>query len=105
MEQRQLLQIQNSSKSEVKDHTNSNSSDEKTEIEYEPVNGTIFTLIKQEPKGKWEIVVGNKIASGKKFKTKRKARKYINKKPWELIFITAFKAAKAVNNENKENKS
>lgn len=84
------LSIPLKSKSQEKNQNSSSS----FELEYEPVKNTIWTLIKQEPKGKWEIAIGNSIASPKKFKTKWAARKFIKTKPWELLFILAYEAGK-----------
>lgn len=47
--------------------------------------GTPFTAIQREKKGIWEIAMGLEIVTYETFKTKKKAEKFIKKKPWILI--------------------
>lgn len=48
------------------------------------------------------ITAGNMMASKKTFKTQEEAEKYIESKPYDLIFTLAVAAAKASLIENKE---
>ena len=48
------------------------------------------------------ITAGNMMASRKTFKTQEEAEKYIESKPYDLIFTLAVAAAKASLIENKE---
>lgn len=48
------------------------------------------------------ISVGNMMASRKKFETQEEAERYIESKPYDLIFTLAVAAAKAALIENKE---
>ena len=48
------------------------------------------------------ITIGGTVASEKKFKTWEEAIKYINKKEWELIAVTAMILADKYNKLNKE---
>ena len=48
------------------------------------------------------ITIGGTVASDKKFKTWEEATKYINKKDWELIAVTAMILADKYNKFNKE---
>ena len=57
-------------------------------IEYKEVKKTPFTLIERNEEVL--ITIGGTVASDKKFKTWEEATKYINKKEWELIAITAM---------------
>ena len=38
-----------------------------------------------EERTEWVIMIGDKLASKELFENEEKAKKYINKKPWELI--------------------
>ena len=69
-------------------------------IEYKEVIKTPFTLIKHNEEVL--ITIGGTVASGKIFKTWEEATKYINKKDWELIAITAIILAEKYNKLNKE---
>ena len=48
------------------------------------------------------ITAGNMMASRKTFETQEEAEKYIESKPYDLIFTLAVAAAKAALIENKE---
>lgn len=54
-----------------------------------------------EEKG-YIITAGNMMASPKTFETQEEAEKYIESKPYDLIFTLAVAAAKAALTENKE---
>ena len=69
-------------------------------IEYKEVKKTPFTLVKR--KDEVLITIGGTVASEKKFKTWEEAKKYINKKDWELKAITAIILAEKYNKLNKE---
>lgn len=69
-------------------------------IEYKEVKKTPFTLVKR--KEEVFITIGGQVVSEKKFKTWEEATKYINKKEWELIAITAMVLADKYAKLNKE---
>ena len=69
-------------------------------IEYKEVKKTPFTLVKR--KEQVLITIGNQVVSEKKFKTWEEATKYINKKEWELIAVTAMVLADKFTKLNKE---
>ena len=69
-------------------------------IEYKEVKKTPFALIKRNEEVL--ITIGGTVASEKKFKTWEEATKYINKKEWELIAVTAMILADKYNKLNKE---
>lgn len=48
------------------------------------------------------ITAGNMMASKKTFETREEAEKYVESKPYDLIFTLAVAAAKAALVENKE---
>lgn len=66
---------------------------------YEPIENTPFTAIKV--KNKWIIVMGDEIASAKKFNTLIELENYIENKPWELI-VTASNIFSSIIEKNKE---
>lgn len=51
------------------------------------VEETPFILFKKDER--WLILFGNSVASNNDFDTKEEARKYISKKPWDLILISS----------------
>lgn len=51
--------------------------------EFIPVEETPFNIVKED--GKCKIIMGNYLVSTKEFKTIEEAKKYINKKPYELL--------------------
>ena len=65
---------------------------------YVEIDGTPFTGINIQ--NKWILVMGNDVASGKKFDTIEEARKYVESKPWELI-VTAGSIFRDILNKNK----
>ena len=69
-------------------------------IEYKEVKKTPFTLVKR--KEQVYITIRRQIVSEKKFKTWEEATKYINKKEWELIAVTAMVLADKYAKLNKE---
>jgi len=64
--------------------------------QYEIIENSPFVTIKQ--KDGWKIVIGNTIASPLSFKSKEKAKEYVNEKHWELLWtITVW----IINNQDK----
>lgn len=65
-----------------------------------------FIKPRQSKDGKVIICIGNHKASKKEFETIEEAQRYIDSKPWELIYMTAIFASIAKeemdNNKNKE---
>lgn len=91
------------SKSELNEKKTNNSNSSKG-VEYEHVKQTPFTLIKRDNVKYWEITIGNDIASSKKFKKKREAKKYIRKQGWLLNTTTIMIICdKIINNKLKNN--
>ena len=68
---------------------------------YEILDNAPFVLV--EGADGWFIVMGNHIVSEKRFKTKEEAKKYIDKKPYELIYVGAIAYMKML--EKMENDS
>lgn len=66
---------------------------------YESIEGTPFTGIKV--KDKWIIVMGDEVASGKRFETLIELEQYVECKPWELI-VTASNIFGRIVEKNKE---
>lgn len=52
-------------------------------VRSERITGVSFVLDREE--GKWMVTVGTRVISEKKFETLRKARRYVKKKPWEIV--------------------
>lgn len=63
------------------------------EIKMHDVPNTPFTIVEQNFECK--IVIGNDLASVKKFKNTKDAKRYIYSKPWELIGVLAVKILKS----------
>lgn len=55
---------------------------------YEEIDTTPFTAIKI--KNEWAVVMGNELASSKRFDKLDDLKKYINSKPWELIVTSSL---------------
>lgn len=60
------------------------------------VEETPFVAVERE--GEWALVIGNQIASEKRFKTPEEAEAYALEKPWDLIWMTAIWV---INNQEK----
>lgn len=63
---------------------------------------TPFSIIENDKKTEYKIVLGNSLASKKTFKNENDAKKYINSKPYELIgalAIVLIQKTKEGNNE------
>lgn len=73
---------------------NSNSESEYKEIVYKRISDTPFTAIQKEKDDEWIITIGNQIATDKVFKSYEECKKYVNKKPWDLIGTLAAVFAK-----------
>ena len=69
-------------------------------IERQEVKETPFTLVKHNEKV--VITIGGQVVSPKEFKTWEEAKRYIAKKTWELIAITAMVLADKYAKLNKE---
>ena len=54
---------------------------------YEILDNAPFVLV--EGADGWFIVMGDHIVSTKRFETKEQAKKYVDSKAWELIFVGA----------------
>lgn len=67
-------------------------------IEVEKVE-PIFNVIKTE-KEKYVVTIGNVVMCEKEFETATEAKKYINKKPWELIIRTCAYFTNFLNSKN-----
>lgn len=72
----------------------------KEEIKYGQTGIIPFNLINRGEG--WEIVVGLQLVTTKKFKTKGGARRYLKKKPWEVIFSVATAITQLSKEENKK---
>lgn len=78
----------------------------KDEIKAHEVKDTPFTIVEHtDEKGtKCHIAVGNQFVSNKKFETVEQAKKYIAKKPYELIFATCIVIFNKLNERNQVTK-
>lgn len=56
------------------------------DIVFHEIEDSPFTAVKRKNKA-WIIVMGDALATRKKFKTKEDAENYVKGKPWELIFV------------------
>lgn len=75
-----LVQLQNSNENEI---------NEKSEdvMVFETIEDTPFTAV--YIKNDWVIVMGNEIASERRFEKIDELKEYIDSKPWELIVTSA----------------
>ena len=75
------------------------------EITRKDVEDTVFSIIESNINKECKIAIANNIISRKTFKNEEEARKYINKKPWELIenMIALYVDYAIVNKLNKNN--
>lgn len=89
---------QNSSESWVERPLNNHSL---SEIEREFIEETPFVLVRDKHKTNWFIAIGNTKVSLKEFETISEAKKYINKKPWELIGQLMFSIINHIDNFKK----
>lgn len=95
---KKLLELQKSSEYSEKKQNNSNSSaEEAVEVKTKIIKETPFMLINKsdEPEKGWVITTAN-MALKDGFETSEEAEKYIKKKPWDLIAVTAIAMAKYV---------
>lgn len=77
---KELLAEQNDTeKNDIKEEENITS--------YIQVDDTPFIVIKDNDK--WKIIFGQSVASNNFFDTKEEAIRYIKRKPWDLILISA----------------
>lgn len=63
---------------------------------------TPFSIIENDNKTEYRIVIGNSLASEKTFESENAAKKYINSKPYELIgslAVVLIQKIKEVSNE------
>lgn len=72
---------------ESQDSENLSSNDDVNMSKYEILDNAPFVLV--EGTDGWFIVMGEHIVSEKRFKSKEQAKKYVDSKPWELIFVGA----------------
>lgn len=80
------MQQPEKSKSSERKQNNKVSSEKRQEVKYERVPDTPFAIMKPINED-WVIIVGTEAASIRRFKTKKEAIDFINKKPWELISV------------------
>lgn len=88
----------NSSESWEKRQLSNHSS---SEILREYIEGTPFVLVKDKYHTNWFIAIGNTKVSLEEFETITEAKKYINKKPWELIGQLVFNIINHIDNFKK----
>lgn len=77
------------------------SNDDVNMSKYEILDNAPFVLV-ESPEG-WFIVMGEHIVSEKRFESKDKAKRYVDSKPWELIFVGAsayMKILEKLENDN-----
>lgn len=61
----------------------------------EQVNKDIFMVRPtNEEQNEFVVTLGDQLASDRKFKTRREAYRFINSRPWELIFALAIFVSK-----------
>lgn len=74
----------------------------KDEIKAHEVKDTPFTIVEHtDEKGTTcHIAVGNQFVSNQQFETVEQAKKYIAKKPYELIFATCIVIFNKLNERN-----
>lgn len=99
MKSSKILSIQTNVDTQDNDELSSN--EDVNMSKYEILDNAPFVLV--EGADGWFIVMGNHIVSEKRFKTKEEAKKYIDKKPYELIYVGAIAYMKML--EKMENDS
>lgn len=67
------------------------------------IENTPFIVTENENK-EFQIIMGNQIASDKKFKTLQTAKEYIRNKPWELLITATCVICQKINELNKTKK-
>lgn len=85
MKSSKILSIQTNADSQ--DNEKSNLNEDVNMSKYEILDNAPFVLV--EGSDGWFIVMGEHIVSTKRFETKEEAKKYVDRKPWELIFVGA----------------
>lgn len=84
----------------------SEKSNSKTElVKMVKIENSPFTAIKQDEDDKWIIVMGENLASSKRFDELIDAEMYVESKPWELIMIGSIIFMQKTSEINKENNS
>ncbi|MEM3771989.1 MAG: hypothetical protein QXW80_06730 [Candidatus Micrarchaeia archaeon] len=95
-----MLELQTSVDSVDNGKSTSNENEDVNMSKYEILNNAPFVLV-HGPDG-WFIVMGEHIVSEKRFKTKDEAKKYVDTKPWELIFVGAVAYMKILEKVKKD---
>lgn len=72
---------------DLQDNESLSSNDDVNMSKYEILDNAPFVLV--EGADGWFIVMGEHIVSEKRFDTKESAKRYVDSKAWELIFVGA----------------
>lgn len=96
----QSLKQQLQSESKEKKKSNSNSFKKGSELVQS--RHKLFMLFKENPETDWVIIMGNQIIAKEKFKTKRKANRYIKKNTIDCAIMACIIATQNMKKAKKQ---